>query len=52
MNQTYDDIKNLDQRRKSVGLPPLYFEYFLYGNELPKDYEYNPANLLKDLENL
>lgn len=51
-NTTYFDIKNLDKRRKSVGLPPLYFEYFLYGNELPKDYEYNPANLLKDLENL
>jgi len=52
VNQTYYDIKNLDKRRKSVGLPPLYFEYFLYGNELPEGYEYNPANLLKDLENL
>ena len=52
MNQTYLDIKNLDQRRKSVGLPPLYFIHFLHGMELPKDYEYNPENLLKDLENL
>ncbi|UFH32043.1 hypothetical protein LNP04_19070 [Chryseobacterium sp. C-71] len=52
MNQTYDDIKNLDKRRKSVGLPPLYFGHFLYGMELPKDYEYNPENLLSDLINL
>ncbi|MCX8531298.1 hypothetical protein [Chryseobacterium luquanense] len=51
-NTTYFDIKNLDKRRKSVGLPPLYFEHFLYGSELPKDYQYNPENLLKDLENL
>lgn len=50
---SFFDIKNLDKRRKSVGLPPLYFEYFLNNNsELPKGYEYNPANLLKDLENL
>lgn len=52
MNQTYDDIKNLDKRRKSVGLPPLYFGHFLYGMELPKDYKYNPENLLSDLINL
>ncbi|SIO30259.1 hypothetical protein SAMN05421769_3358 [Chryseobacterium scophthalmum] len=53
VNQTYYDIKNLDKRRKSVGLPPLYFEYFLNNNsELPEGYEYNPVNLLKDLENL
>ncbi|MGI9653156.1 hypothetical protein [Chryseobacterium sp. RLHN22] len=53
MNQTYDDIKNLDKRRKSLGLPPLYFEYFLNNNsELPEGYKYNPENLLKDLENL
>ncbi|CAD7797009.1 hypothetical protein CHRY9390_00095 [Chryseobacterium aquaeductus] len=52
MNQTYNDIKNLDKRRKSVGLPPLYFGHFLYGMELPKDYEYNPENLLSDLINL
>lgn len=52
MNQTYDDIKNLDKRRKSVGLPPLYFEHFLYGAELPETYNYNPDNLLNDLENL
>ncbi|WP_435522617.1 hypothetical protein [Chryseobacterium indoltheticum] len=31
-NTTYFDIKNLDKRRKSVGLPPLYFEYFLNNN--------------------
>lgn len=49
----FKDIKNLDKRRKSVGLPPLYFEYFLSNNsELPEGYEYNPENLLKDLENL
>lgn len=49
----YMDIQNLDKRRKSVGLPPLYFEYFLSGVELlPKDYHYNPKNLLSDLENL
>lgn len=53
MNQTYFDIKNLDERRKSVGLPPLYFEYFLNNNsELPEGYQYNPENLLRDLENL
>ncbi|MFC7348214.1 hypothetical protein ACFQO9_15965 [Chryseobacterium zhengzhouense] len=52
MNQTYDDIKNLDKRRKSVGLPPLYFGHFLHEMELPKDYQYNPENLLNDLENL
>lgn len=52
INQTYDDIQNLDKRRKSVGLPPLYFGHFLHGMELPKDYQYNPENLLKDLENL
>lgn len=52
MNQIYNDIKNLDKRRKSVGLPPLYFEHFLHGMELPKDYEYNPENLLSDLINL
>lgn len=47
------DIQNLDKRRKSVGLPPLYFEYFLSGVDLiPKDYHYNPKNLLSDLENL
>lgn len=48
----YIDIKNLDKRRKSVGLPPLYFEHFLYDTESPKDYEYDPKNLLSDLENL
>lgn len=52
VNQTYLDITNLDKRRKSVGLPPLYFEHLLYGAELPKDYEYNPENLLSDLINL
>lgn len=52
MNQTYDDIKNLDKKRKSVGLPPLYFGHFLHEMELPKDYQYNPENLLNDLENL
>lgn len=52
INQTYEDIKNLDKRRKSVGLPPLYFTHFLHGMELPKDYQYNPENLLQDLENL
>jgi len=52
-NTTFFDIKNLDERRKSVGLPPLYFEYFLNNNsELPEGYEYNLENLLKDLENL
>ncbi|KQT18561.1 hypothetical protein ASG31_07545 [Chryseobacterium sp. Leaf404] len=52
-NTEYYDIQNLDKRRKSVGLPPLYFEYFLDNNsELPEGYEYNPENLLKDLENL
>jgi len=48
----YFDVKNLDKRRKSVGLPPLYFEHFLYGAELPETYNYNPDNLLNDLENL
>lgn len=49
----FKDIKNLDKRRKSVGLPPLYFEYFLNNNsQLPEGYEYNPENLLKDLEDL
>lgn len=52
-NTEYYDIKNLDKRRKSVGLPPLYFDYFMNNNlELPEGYEYNPENLLKDLENL
>ncbi|MFL9833223.1 tetratricopeptide repeat protein [Chryseobacterium terrae] len=50
---SFFDIKNLDKRRKSVGLPPLYFEYFLNNiSKLPEGYEYNPENLLKDLENL
>lgn len=52
INQVYLDITNLDQRRKSVGLPPLYFEHLLSGVELPKDYKYNPENLLSDLKNL
>jgi hypothetical protein len=51
--RNYSDIKNLDKRRKSVGLPPLYFEYFLNNNsELPEGYKYNPENLLTDLQNL
>ena len=50
----YFDIKNLDLRRKTVGLPPLYFDYFINNNtsSLPESYEYNKENLLKDLENL
>ncbi|OCK50999.1 hypothetical protein BA768_04235 [Chryseobacterium sp. CBo1] len=51
-NTDFIDIKNLDKRRKSVGLPPLYFDHLVYGSELPKDYQYNPENLMTDLENL
>lgn len=48
----YFDIKNLDKRRKSVGLPPLYFDHLIYQVPLPEDYKYKKENLLKDLKNL
>lgn len=51
-NKNYFNITNLDRRRKSVGLPPLYFDHLIYNTELPKDYQYNPENLLSDLNNL
>lgn len=51
-NKNYSNITNLDRRRKSVGLPPLYFDHLIYNTELPKDYQYNPENLLSDLNNL
>ncbi|WP_177764631.1 tetratricopeptide repeat protein [Flavobacterium sp. I3-2] len=50
--QNFQDIKNLDTRRKEVGLPPLYYEYFINNDSLPEEYEYDSKNLLKDLENL
>lgn len=50
--QNFQDIKNLDARRKEVGLPPLYYEYFINNDSLPEEYEYDSKNLLKDLEDL
>lgn len=46
-NTTYFNVKNLNKRKKSADLPPLYFGRFFYGNEIPKDYEYNLENLSK-----
>ena len=51
-NEMYSDVKNLDNRRKTVGLPPLYFDHIIYKIKLPENYKYNPENLLKELENL
>lgn len=50
--KNYYDIINLDKRRKSVGLPPLYYEYFINNETLPQEYKYDSKNLLEDLENL
>ncbi len=32
------DIKNVDKRREDIGLPPLYYDYLIYGSPLPVDY--------------
>lgn len=50
--KNYYDIINLDKRRKSVGLPPLYYEYFINNETLPQEYKYDSKKLLEDLENL
>lgn len=47
---TINDIQNIDRYRKTVALPPLYFNKYIQPDYiLPKGYEYNPQNLLKDL---
>lgn len=47
------DINNIDRNRKMVGLPPLYFEKYIYPEKiLPTEYHYDPKNLLSDLINL
>ena len=34
-----EDIQNVDQRRASVGLPPLSYIRKVYGIELPQEYK-------------
>lgn len=47
---TLEDIHNIDKYRKTVGLPPLYFnKHIMPEYVLPKGYEYDHVNLLKDL---
>lgn len=33
-----EDINKIDFYRSQVGLPPLYYEYFIYGEKLPENY--------------
>lgn len=43
------DIKNVDKRRKEIGLPPLLYDYLIYGMPLPKDYSLSKVELYKEL---
>ena len=35
------DIENVDLRRIEYGLPPLYYDYLIYGSTLPSNYIVN-----------
>lgn len=43
------DIKNVDLRRKEVGLEPLYFHAKFWGAELPEGYSFDLEKFLADL---
>lgn len=50
---TQADVDKIDSYRKSVGLPPLYFNKFIDTEyNLPPGYKYNAKNLLNDLLSL
>ena len=40
-NLKINDIENVDKRRIEIGLPPLYYDYLIYGSNLPNDYMIN-----------
>lgn len=40
-NVKINDIENVDKRRIEIGLPPLYYDYLIYGSNLPNDYMIN-----------
>ena len=39
--QEIKDIENVDLRRIEYGLPPLYYDYLIYGSTLPSNYIVN-----------
>lgn len=47
-----EDVNNLDKRRAEINLPPLYYHKLVYGAPLPKDYHYDPKNLISDIKKL
>ena len=38
------DIENVDKRRESVGMPPLWYDNQVYGIKLPKEYKKTTGN--------
>ena len=43
------DIKNVDKRRKEIGLPPLLYDNLIYGMPLPKEYLHSKDELYREL---
>lgn len=38
-NREIKDIQDIDNRRIKISLPPLYYDYLIYGNALPTNYK-------------
>jgi hypothetical protein len=43
------DIKNVDYRRKQIGLPPLLYDNLIYGMSLPQEYSLTEKELYEEL---
>lgn len=42
-----EDIKNVDKLREEINLPPLYYNYYVYGSPLPEDYKLEYKDFIK-----
>ena len=43
------DVKNVDNRRKQIGLPPLLYNNLIYGMPLPQGYSMTEQELYEEL---
>ncbi|MCS3868468.1 hypothetical protein J3D55_001384 [Chryseobacterium ginsenosidimutans] len=48
---TIEDIKNVDNLREEINLPPLYYNYYIYGTPLPENYKMSYEEFKKKIMN-